>query len=353
MRPTVVPKTDRRPRVAIVCLAGVAGLIAVSAGFVAGWQPSQRAPIVGSGGVSHQRQPAGTIAAPARHAVSFGAPRVVDRVEVTVGSTVRVGDVIATLKPTDDTELRGLEQAVADAERSLHAAQETPPTLVVPGQEQVVLSAQQAVARAAKSLADATRALEQANHALDDEYRRLIATELRCEQEVRGAEAGLEDRIAALVALQADPSADPQATLDAEAAVSAARNALAEARASLQAARQASNERLDEGEVIAAREALAAAEVAHADRCDEFENARAKLVVARTTDALTLATRSRNIAQADEVRAVLRARLDQLESTRKIDAIRADHAGRIAELTISAGATISTAKPVAIIEGRR
>lgn len=178
MKPTAVPKTDLRRRVAIACFAGIAGAIAIAAMFVDAWLPTAQVEAVAFGLVSHRLQPAVTSAASGRHAVHFGAPRVVDQVKVAVGSTVRAGDVIATLEPIDGTELGGLEAAVERAERSLCAMQETPPVLVVPVQERVVQAAERAVARSAKEIEDARRTLERAKDAVDDTYRRLIDEEL-------------------------------------------------------------------------------------------------------------------------------------------------------------------------------
>lgn len=381
---TATTKSRLLRRATIFFFAGMAVLTLFSNTIVNYSLPRVQVKNFESGMMFRQIQAEGTISAQLQHTVNFGAPRIVDQVKVEVGSPVLVGDVIATLKPTEGVELLEMEKALENAELALAQMKRTPASLSVPAMEK-------AVKAAAKAIEDARENLEDAKDAQYQAYVALIKTERGLEDDVEFAQETLEIKEAALTtakteyntavaalaaaeaalaALEADPASDPDAIAAAEAAVDtatailygddtqvgkrdllktaqdqydAAKDALDTVKASLKAAQKASNEGADDAGVIAAQEALTAAEEAYPERLQELADAK-------KSDSLAVQDRQTAITKAENDLEVQRAKFEQFKSTQGVNEIKADYEGRISKLALAAGATINTTEAVAVID---
>jgi hypothetical protein len=371
-------KTRLLRRATIFFFAGMAILTLFSNTIVNYSLPRVQVKNFESGMMFRQIQAEGTISAQLQHTVNFGAPRIVDQVKVEVGSPVLVGDVIATLKPTEGVELLEMEKALENAELDLAKMKRTPASLSVPEMEKAVKAAAEAIEKAKKTLEDEKNAHKQA-------YAALIKAERDLEEEVEFAAETVEiketalaaakteynDAVAALAAAEAalaaagpDELAAAQAAVDAATAVlygddtqtgkrdllktaqdnlDAAESALDTVKASLQAAQKASNEGAEDARVIAAEEALAEAEKAYPERLQELADAR-------KTDALSVKDRQTAITKAENDLEVQRAKFEQFKATQGVNEIKADYEGRISQLALADGATINTSEAVAVID---
>ncbi|NCC75876.1 MAG: efflux RND transporter periplasmic adaptor subunit [Clostridia bacterium] len=333
-----------------------------------------------SGMMFRQIQAEGTISAQLKHTVNFGAPRIVDQVKVEVGSPVLVGDIIATLKPTEGVELLEMEMALENAELALAQMKRTPASLSVPAMEKAVKAAQKAIEDAKDAQYQAYVKLIKTERGLEDDVEfaeetlRIEESDLNLEKAKNTtAESLLAAAEAALAALQADPNTEQsaidlaQATRDtayedvygvdgdpdkpgtrqllktAQDNYDAAKDALDTVKASLKAAQQASNEGADDAGVIAAQESLADAEEAYPERLQELSDAK-------KSDALAVKDRQTAITKAENDLEVQRAKFEQFKSTQGVNEIKADYEGRISKLTLADGATINTAEAVAVID---
>ena len=368
-------------RATIYFFAGMAVLTLFSNTIVNYSLPRVQVKNFESGMMFRQIQAEGTISAQLQHTINFGAPRIVDQVKVEVGSPVLVGDVIATLKPTEGVELLEMEKALENAELALAQMKRTPASLSVPAMEKAVKAAQKAIEAAKENLEDAKAAQSKAyadlikiERGLEDDVDYAAETvaireaELaKAKAEFAAAEADWQAKVAALAALEADPAADPAALAAAKDAVNlakaaldgdggardklkaaqdnlkTAKDALDTVKASLKAAQEASNKGASDEGVIAAQEALTAAEEAYPERLQELSDAR-------KTDDLAVKDRLTAITKAENDLKVQRAKFDQFKATQGVNEIKADYEGRISKLVLAPGATINTAEAVAVID---
>lgn len=374
-------------RATIYFFAGMAALTLFSNTIVNYSLPRVQVKNFESGMMFRQIQAEGTIAAQLQHTVNFGAPRIVDQVKVEVGSPVLVGDVIATLKPTEGVELLEMEKALENAELALAQMKRTPASLSVPDKEE-------AVKQALENIENAKEALEIAKTDQYDQYVKLIKDERKLEDEVEFAEETLRNSedafnkakekydvaVAALAAAEAaladlltNPAADPDEIVAAQAVVDekhtalygvegdskkigarkelynatnlrdADKEVLDNFKTDLKKAQQASNKGAPDTDVIAKQKALTAAEEAYPERLQELSDAR-------KTDDLAVKDRLTAITKAENDLKVQRAKFDQFKATQGVNEIKADYEGRISKLVLAPGATINTAEAVAVID---
>ena len=381
-------------RATIVFFAGMAALTLFSNTIVNSSLPRVQVKNFESGIISRQIQTEGTVSASLQQTVNFGAARTVDRVLVEVGSPVLVGDVLATLKPTDGIELLEMEKALENAQIDLARMKDTAAQKTVPAAEKAVKVAEKAVATALKTITERETAVEDAKDALDkainalwdtvedkeeavdDAIAALLTTLTTAQNNLEIAEAKLLDAQDILAAAILDN--DSQQTIVeaqhavefAQANVTSAEDAVAAAQydydhpdqadtveAAKDALKDAENaadkaeEAADDNEaVITAKENLELAKENYAIALESLTQAQADLAAAKKADAQAVKDRSREITKAENNLLIQKKKLEQFKATQDVNEIVANYAGRISKLALAPGGVINPAEAVATID---
>ncbi len=351
-------------RVTIGFFAGMTALTLFSNTIVNYSLPRVQVKNFESGVISRQIQTEGTVSTSLQHTINFAAPRTVEQVKLEVGSPVLVGDVIATLKPTDGLELLEMEKALENAQIDLARMKDTAATVTVPSAEKAVKAAEKAIVTAKKAIvsyeeavADAQDALETAEDDLkqaaeDAEDDRNDASAVKTEKEALLAAA---ER--ALAETSETPGSDAYIALqtaveNAQDAVDLAQQAYDDAEDALAAANKARDRGPSsyEDALAAAKETLAESK----ENYPEFEvaltQAQADLAAAKKSDAQTVKDRSREITKAENNLLIQKKKFEQFKATQDVNEIVADYAGRISKLVLTPGGVINPSEAVATID---
>jgi hypothetical protein len=357
------PKSRLIRRATIGFFAGMAVLTLFSNTIVNYSLPRVQVKNFESGMMFRQIQAEGMIAARQQLTVNFGAARIVDQVKVELGSPVLVGDVIATLKPVEGTELLEMEKALENAELDLARMKRTPAPTSVTAMERALKQAEKNVTLAQRTLADAEEALAEARDNLDEAFESLedavdAAREALEDAEKRAdrAESDLKVKRAALQS--ADPS-DPgydslvQAVDEAEAEQQAASSAEYQAIQDLRAAKKAQEKgpvaeqdalEMAEETVVTAKEAIPESQAG-------VTQAKQDLADARKNDTQAAKDRTTEITKAENNLVVQRQKYLDFKSTQSVNTITSDYEGRISKLALNPGDTINPSAAVATIDG--
>lgn len=351
-------------RATIVFFAGMAALTLFSNTIVNSSLPRVQVKNFESGIISRQIQTEGTVSASLQQTVNFGAARTVDRVLVEVGSPVLVGDVLATLKPTDGIELLEMEKALENAQIDLARMKDTTAQKTVPAAEKAVKAAEKGIVAAQKAMVNDEEAIADAKDALDNAWDDLNQAVEDAEDNLDQASQDKEEKEAILAAAKvtlaaAELAGDKTAIDEAKAAVDTAEANLESAQAaydSAEAALAAANKAKDRGPstyedaLTTAEETLADAKENYPDVVAVLTQAQADLAAAKKADAQAVKDRSREITKAENNLLIQKKKLEQFKATQDVNEIVADYAGRISKLALAPGGVINPAEAVATID---
>ncbi|MDD2534080.1 MAG: hypothetical protein PHC86_05220 [Eubacteriales bacterium] len=358
------PRTRLVRRATVIFFSGMAALTLFSNTIVNYSLPRVQVKNFESGIISRQIQTDGTVAASLQHTINFGAARTVEKVNVEVGSPVLVGDVLATLKATDGLELLEMEKAYENAQIDLARMKETAATTSVPAAEKAIQAAEKAIAVALKTITRNEEAIVDAKEALDTAWDDLKQAAEDAEDDLNDAQDLQEEKEDLLVAAQLalDTTTETPGTtayIALQDAVTAAELALEDAQDSVDSFEKIladAKKARDRGptsfedSVVLAEEALVAAKEAHIETVAALAQAQLDLTAAKKTDAQTAKDRTREITKAENNLTIQKKKLDQFKSTQDVTEIKADYAGRISKLTLSAGGVINPAEAIVTID---